>query len=55
MTAQIKDEYKSELSPSVVAAIFELEKNYNRVHRIKPDTELWKIIKQTLIKYKEKN
>jgi len=46
----------SDLSPSVIAMLFELEKQFNKCHRNNPegDPELWKEIRKVLILHKEK-
>ena len=52
---KLEEPYKAPLAPSVVAALFEVEKHFNRCHRNQPDNQLWREIKKMLIAYKEKN
>ena len=54
---ELEEPYKAPLAPSVVAALFEVEKHFNRCHRNQPegDKQLWRDVKQLLITYKEKN
>lgn len=56
-TENLEPPYQAPLGPSVVAALFEVEKHFNRVHRNHPegDKQLFRDIKKTLIAHKEKN